>query len=153
MPVIPATQQAEIKRTAVQSQPRQIVPEPLSWKYPLQKRSGRVAQVVQHLPSKREAPSPDPSAAKKKREFKLLLLFTVQNGFHPIFMLHTMLMHVIYSVPITFPCPPPHSPHCTCHCTLKKHAVPVWALLISLNTNLQFHPFSCKWRHSLCFMN
>jgi hypothetical protein len=46
MPVILATQEAEIRRIAVQSQPRQIVCETLSPKNPSQKRAGRVAQVV-----------------------------------------------------------------------------------------------------------
>jgi hypothetical protein len=35
----------------VQGQPRQIVCETLSQKCPAQKRSGRVAQVVEHLPT------------------------------------------------------------------------------------------------------
>jgi hypothetical protein len=43
-PVILATQEAEI-RTMVQSQPRQIVRETLSQKYPIQNRAGGVAQV------------------------------------------------------------------------------------------------------------
>jgi hypothetical protein len=42
-PVIPATQEAEIRKTEIQSQPRQIVHETLSQKNPSQKRSG-VAQ-------------------------------------------------------------------------------------------------------------
>jgi hypothetical protein len=37
-PVILATQEAEIRRIAVWSQPRQIVCENLSWKYPSQKK-------------------------------------------------------------------------------------------------------------------
>jgi hypothetical protein len=45
-PVILATQEAEIKRIAVQSQPRQIVRETLPQKKPSQKGSGRVAQGV-----------------------------------------------------------------------------------------------------------
>jgi hypothetical protein len=44
MPLIPATQEAEIRRIKVQSQPRQIVQ--ISRKYPSQKRAGRVAQGV-----------------------------------------------------------------------------------------------------------
>jgi predicted P-loop ATPase len=39
-----ATQEAEIRRITVQSQPRQIVLKTLSRKYPTQKRAGRVAQ-------------------------------------------------------------------------------------------------------------
>jgi hypothetical protein len=51
-PVILATQEEEIMRIAVRSQPGQIVRETLSWKNPTQNRAGRVAQVVEHLPSK-----------------------------------------------------------------------------------------------------
>jgi hypothetical protein len=40
MPVILATQEAEIRRTAVQSQPRQIVHEPLSRKNPSHTQKG-----------------------------------------------------------------------------------------------------------------
>jgi hypothetical protein len=53
--VILATQEKEIQRIAVQSQSRQIVCETLSQKNPSQKRAGGVAQVVERLPSKREA--------------------------------------------------------------------------------------------------
>jgi hypothetical protein len=55
MSVILATQEAEIRRNIVQGQPEQIVWESLSWKYPTQNRATRVAQVVMHMPSKREA--------------------------------------------------------------------------------------------------
>jgi hypothetical protein len=37
LPVIVATQEAEIRRVMVRSQPRQIVWETLSWKYQTQK--------------------------------------------------------------------------------------------------------------------
>jgi hypothetical protein len=43
--VILSTQEAEIRRILVESQPRQIVPKILSQKNPSQKRAGRVAQV------------------------------------------------------------------------------------------------------------
>jgi hypothetical protein len=46
MPVILATQEAEIRRIMVQSQPGQIVHETLSRKNPSQKRAGGVAQGV-----------------------------------------------------------------------------------------------------------
>jgi hypothetical protein len=46
MPVIPATQEAEISRILVQSQPGQIVRKTLSPKNPSQKRAGGVAQGV-----------------------------------------------------------------------------------------------------------
>jgi hypothetical protein len=45
-PVILATQEAEIRRMAVQSQPREIVCETLSHKTPSKKRAGGVNQVV-----------------------------------------------------------------------------------------------------------
>jgi hypothetical protein len=43
-PVILATEEAEIRRTVVQSHPRKTVHKTLSRKYPSQKRAGRVAQ-------------------------------------------------------------------------------------------------------------
>jgi hypothetical protein len=55
MPVILATQEAEIRRFAVQSQPRQMVHETLSQKHPTPKRTGGMVQVVEHLPSKHKA--------------------------------------------------------------------------------------------------
>jgi hypothetical protein len=42
MPVIPALQEAEIRRIDIQGQPRQIVHETLSRKKPSQKRIGGV---------------------------------------------------------------------------------------------------------------
>jgi hypothetical protein len=41
--VIPTTQEAEIRRMVVQDQPRQIVCETLSRKYPIQKMAGEMA--------------------------------------------------------------------------------------------------------------
>jgi hypothetical protein len=55
MTIILATQEAEIRRMLVQSQLGQKVHETLSRKYPIQKRTGRVAQVAEHLPVKHEA--------------------------------------------------------------------------------------------------
>jgi hypothetical protein len=49
MPVILATQEAEIRRIAVQGQPRQTVCQTLSQKYPIQKIAGGVTQVVECL--------------------------------------------------------------------------------------------------------
>jgi hypothetical protein len=46
-PVILATQEAEIRRLKVQSQPRQIIFESLSYNTHHNKRAGGVAQVVQ----------------------------------------------------------------------------------------------------------
>jgi hypothetical protein len=77
MPVILTIQEAEIRRITVQSRPGQIVCETLSQKYPnTQKRAGRVAQVVEHLPSKYEVMSSSPttiiiSKTKPKTSYKL----------------------------------------------------------------------------------
>jgi hypothetical protein len=46
MPVILGTQEAEIRRIAVQSQPGQIVHETISCKNPSQKRASGMAQSV-----------------------------------------------------------------------------------------------------------
>jgi hypothetical protein len=46
-PISLATQEAKIRRTEVRSQPRQIVCETLSQKYPSQKRAGGMAQVTE----------------------------------------------------------------------------------------------------------
>jgi hypothetical protein len=59
-PVILATQEAEIRRIVVQSQPEQIVHETRSQEYPTQNRAGGVAQVVEPLPRKCEAQSLKP---------------------------------------------------------------------------------------------
>jgi hypothetical protein len=64
MPVILATQGAEIRRVVVRSQPRQIVPKPLSPKYPTPERTGGAAQEVEYLPGKREAQRSNPSTIK-----------------------------------------------------------------------------------------
>jgi hypothetical protein len=45
----------------------QIVCKTLSEKYPTQNRTSRVAQVAEHLPSKPEALSSNPSTTKKKK--------------------------------------------------------------------------------------
>jgi hypothetical protein len=75
IPVIVANQEAEIRRIAVQSQLQQIVLETLSQKYPTQKRAGRVAQVVESLPSKQEAPSSNPSTTKKQNKNPYLKIY------------------------------------------------------------------------------
>jgi hypothetical protein len=46
----------------------QIVPETLSQKFSTLKRAGRVAKVVQHLPSQCEALISNPSANKKRKK-------------------------------------------------------------------------------------
>jgi hypothetical protein len=58
MPVILATQEAEIKRIVVRSQLGQVVCKTLSQKHSSQKRAGGVAQGV--------GPGSSPSTAKKK---------------------------------------------------------------------------------------
>jgi hypothetical protein len=65
--VILGTQKAEIKRIMVQSQPRQIVFETLSWKNPSQKKASGVAQGV--------GPEFKPQYhQKKKKKWTLLTL-------------------------------------------------------------------------------
>jgi hypothetical protein len=49
MPVILATQEAEIRRIEARSQPRQTVQETLSQKYSTKSKAGRVAQVIEHM--------------------------------------------------------------------------------------------------------
>jgi hypothetical protein len=67
MAVIPATQEAEIRRITVQSQPQAYsLKDPFS-KYPTQKRTGRVALVVEHQPSKHEALISSPSQKNKTK--------------------------------------------------------------------------------------
>jgi hypothetical protein len=69
MLVILATREAEIRRMAVQGQPRQIVRESLFLKYPThKKRAGEMAQVVKFLPRKHEALSSNSITAKKKKK-------------------------------------------------------------------------------------
>jgi hypothetical protein len=60
-PVIPATQEVEVRRIAVRNQLGKIVHETLSWKYSTSNRAGRVAQVVEHMPSKSKALSSNPN--------------------------------------------------------------------------------------------
>jgi hypothetical protein len=66
-PIILATWEAEIRRITVQGQPGQIIQETLSWKYPAWKRAGEVTQVIEHLPSKHQALSSNPSPTIKKK--------------------------------------------------------------------------------------
>jgi hypothetical protein len=60
MPVILATQEAEIRKIMVWSQPREIVHEILSRKTQHKNTNG-VSQVVEYLPSKCEALNSNPS--------------------------------------------------------------------------------------------
>jgi hypothetical protein len=66
--IILAIQEEEIRRITAQGQPRQIVCKTLSPKYSTQKRTGRVTQVVEHLPSKSEVLSSNSSATKQKKK-------------------------------------------------------------------------------------
>jgi hypothetical protein len=67
-PVILAIWEAEIRRTAVGGQPRQLVCEILSQKKKKnhRKRASGVTQVAEHLPSKCEALSSNPTTAKNQ---------------------------------------------------------------------------------------
>jgi hypothetical protein len=76
MPVILATQKAEIRRIGVQTSPGQIIPKTLSQKYPTQKRPHGVAQAVRST-SKCEALSSKPQCCQKKD----ILLFVWILGF------------------------------------------------------------------------
>jgi hypothetical protein len=67
-PVILAAQEAEIRRTTVQNQPRQIVWEP--YLENTQHRTGGVAQVVEYLPCKCQALRKNPIQKKKKKTQK-----------------------------------------------------------------------------------
>jgi hypothetical protein len=66
MYVILATQETEIRRSMVQSQPGQIVHKTLSQKHPTHKRADRVAQAVVHLLSNGKALNSSPVLAQKK---------------------------------------------------------------------------------------
>jgi hypothetical protein len=66
MPIILATQEAEIRRTEVQAAQTDSSGDPFS-KNPSQKRAGGMVQVVEHLPSKHEALSSKAVTTKKKR--------------------------------------------------------------------------------------
>jgi hypothetical protein len=67
MPVILATQEAEIRRIEVQSLLKQVVHKTLSQRHPIQKRADRVDPVVECLPSKCEALSSKPQDCQKKK--------------------------------------------------------------------------------------
>jgi hypothetical protein len=70
--VILATQEAEIRRSEVQSQPKQVVLDTHLENTPHKKRAGGVDQVVQCLPTKLEALSSNPSTTKKKKKVNAL---------------------------------------------------------------------------------
>jgi hypothetical protein len=64
---------SRIRKMEFQSQSGQTVHKTLSWKYLTQKRAGRVAQVVEHLPSNCEVLSSNSSTAKKNLWSKWML--------------------------------------------------------------------------------
>jgi hypothetical protein len=68
IPVILATQEAEIKRITAQGQPRQIVWKTLYQNTQHKKRAGGVAQVVERPPDNREAPSSNSRTVELKKE-------------------------------------------------------------------------------------
>jgi hypothetical protein len=70
MPIILATQEAEIRRISVQNRPGQIVHETLSQKHSIQKMASGVAQVIECLASKHETLSSSPTTAKKEKNRK-----------------------------------------------------------------------------------
>jgi hypothetical protein len=77
----------------VQSQPRQIVHKTLSWKYLIEKKAGRVAQVIKCLPSKHEALSLNSSTPKRKVEtcwYKIIKMST-RNDIHTILGIHELI--------------------------------------------------------------
>jgi hypothetical protein len=72
MLIILATQEAEIRKIPVQGS---LGKKTLSRKYPTQKRTGGVVQVIEHQPSKCEALSSNTSTAKKKKKLNLTSSF------------------------------------------------------------------------------
>jgi hypothetical protein len=87
-PIILAIQEAEIRRLAVQSQPRQIVCETLFWKSPSQKRAGAVAQGVgpvfkpqyHHQKKKKKAGSELPPSWSLPPQQRGLQVWVTGNG-------------------------------------------------------------------------
>jgi hypothetical protein len=77
MPVISATQEAEIRRIVVCSQPRQMFHMTISWKFPAAKKAGRVAEVVEHLPNKCEALSSNPVLPKNNNKYVYVYTYIV----------------------------------------------------------------------------
>jgi hypothetical protein len=60
-----------------------MVCETLSQKYLTQKRTDRVAQVVEHLPSKPDALNSDPNTTKKKKKKKDMNVKRALSGGKP----------------------------------------------------------------------
>jgi hypothetical protein len=76
--VILATGRQRSGGSQLEACPGQIVPETLSPKYLTEKRAGRMAQVIDHLPCKREAEF-KPQNHKKKKKSK-----DCQNAFSKV---------------------------------------------------------------------
>jgi hypothetical protein len=68
LPIVLATQKAEIRRTVVQSQPRQIVHETLSWKNPSQKRA---VGVNSNLSTEKKKAKKTSKQTKKEMNYNL----------------------------------------------------------------------------------
>jgi hypothetical protein len=99
-----------IRSTAVQSQPRQIVCETLSWKHPSRKRTGGVAQGV--------GPEFKPQYHKKKKERKKKesywsdpLVFFHMQPWNPMHILH--LQYISVQTSCMSRAPQPHVPEAT----------------------------------------
>jgi hypothetical protein len=67
VPVVLATQEAEIRKIIVQSQSWQVAQAEPILKIPTQKKAGGVGQVVEHLPSKCETLSSNSSNCQKEK--------------------------------------------------------------------------------------
>jgi hypothetical protein len=68
-PVILATKEAEIRRIQFEASPDKYFTRPYLEKHLTHKRTGRVTQVVEHLPSKPEALNSKPNTTKTKACF------------------------------------------------------------------------------------
>jgi hypothetical protein len=79
MPIILATQEAEIRMMVFQNQAEQIVHETLSRIYSTRKRAGRVVQLVKCLPSKHEALNSKPILLKNKQTKPLSAFATLDS--------------------------------------------------------------------------
>jgi hypothetical protein len=78
MPVILDTREAEIRRIAVQTQPRQIINQTLSWKTLHKNRAGRLAQV--------KGPEFKPQYHKKKKKKKDAKIGILDHIYNPSYL-------------------------------------------------------------------
>jgi hypothetical protein len=76
MPVILSTQKAEIWRIQFKTSLRHMVHKILFQKYPIQKKAGGVAQVVEHLPSKCEF---RPQDHRGKKHLNLIIMAAIKK--------------------------------------------------------------------------